>query len=91
MLNLKDGRQSPNHQKARDDDVIMVDMNEVEVVRWSSARCQFLATEALNARMYMVYLAIISPGLAAIWLISLREQRQTTGDEHLRNFDAKGD
>lgn len=32
-----------------------------KLVTWSSARCQFLATEALNARMYMVYLAIISP------------------------------
>lgn len=40
--------------KARDDVVVMVDMDEVELVTWSSARCQFLATEALNARMYMV-------------------------------------
>ncbi|KAI5366169.1 hypothetical protein Slin15195_G076920 [Septoria linicola] len=32
--------------KARDD-VVMVDMDEVELVTWS-ARCQFLATEALN-------------------------------------------
>lgn len=35
--------------------------------------------------------AIISPRLAAFWLISLREQRKTSGDEHLRNVDAKGD
>lgn len=26
----------------------LVDMDEVELVTWSSARCQFLATEALN-------------------------------------------
>lgn len=35
--------------------------------------------------------AIISPRLAAFWLISLRQQRKTSGDEHLRNVDAKGD
>lgn len=28
--------------------------------------------------------AIISPRLAAFWLISLREQRKTSGDEHLK-------
>lgn len=67
----------------------MVDMNEVELVTWSSARCQFLATEALNARMDVHGVAIISPRLAAFWLISLREQRKTSGDEHLRNFDTK--
>lgn len=62
-----------------------------KLVTWSSVRRQFLATEALNARMYMVYLAIISPRLAAFWLISFREQRKTSGDEHLKNVDAKGD
>lgn len=35
--------------------------------------------------------AIIPPRLAAFWLISFREQRKTSGDEHLRIFDAKGD
>lgn len=39
----------------------------------------------------VLVVAIISPRLAAFWLISLREQRKTSGDEHLRNVDAKGD
>lgn len=41
----------------------------------------------------VLVVAIISPHLAAFWLISFREQRQTPtpGDEHLRNVDAKGD
>lgn len=41
--------------------------------------------------MDVLVVAIISPRLAAFWLISLREQRKTSGDEHLRKFDAKGD
>lgn len=41
--------------------------------------------------MDLLVVAIISPRLAAFWLISLREQRKTSGDEHLRNVDAKGD
>lgn len=40
--------------------------------------------------MDVLVVAIISPRLAAFWLISLREQRQTPGEEHLRNSDAKG-
>lgn len=73
--------------KARVDDVAIVDMDEMELVTWSSARCQFLAIEALNGYTWCSYHI---PRLAAFWLISLREQRQTTGDEHLRNVDAKG-
>lgn len=69
----------------------MVDMDEVKLVTWSSARWQFLATEALNAQMDVHGVATISPRLAAFWFISFREQRKTSGDEHLRNFDAKGD
>lgn len=71
----------------------MVDMNEVETGHMVVGKVP--VSRDRGAQCPDVHgvptLAIISPRLAAFWLISLRQQRQTTGDEHLRNFDAKGD
>lgn len=76
--------------KARDDDVVMVDMNEVETGHMVVGKVP--VSHDRGAQCPDVHgVAIISPRLATFWLISFREQRKTSGHEHLRNVDAKGD
>jgi len=58
---------------------------------WSHGGRQGASFSRLRRSMDIHGVAIISPRLAAFWLISFREQRQTPGEEHLRNVDAKGD